>query len=164
MEFEGFIRLIGKYFMSQSLVKNYVHIVFSTKYRISWIDENIEKNLHSYLAELCRVADSPPIIIGGYTDHIHILCLLSKKISLMKVVMTIKANSSRWAKTQGKKYEDFRWQNGYACFSVDYRGVDIVKRYIQNQHAHHAGQGFKNEYRQLMKENDLEYDERYCWD
>ncbi len=29
--------------MPQSLVKNYVHIIFRTKYREDFIDENIEK-------------------------------------------------------------------------------------------------------------------------
>ncbi len=29
--------------MPQSLVKNYVHIIFSTKYREDFIDKNIEK-------------------------------------------------------------------------------------------------------------------------
>ncbi|WP_241489165.1 transposase [Chryseobacterium indologenes] len=36
--------------MSQSLVKNYVHIIFSTKYRENFIDEVIEKELFSYIA------------------------------------------------------------------------------------------------------------------
>lgn len=38
--------------MPQSLVKNYVHIIFSTKYRNDFIDEKIEKELFSYIAIL----------------------------------------------------------------------------------------------------------------
>ncbi len=35
--------------MPQSLVKNYVHIVFSTKKRQPFIDKSIESELHAYL-------------------------------------------------------------------------------------------------------------------
>ncbi len=39
----------AKYIMRQSLVKNYIHIVFSTKHRIPMIDESIESELFGYL-------------------------------------------------------------------------------------------------------------------
>ena len=70
--------------MGQSLVKNFVHIVFSTKNREPLITPEYEKELHKYLAGLCKELDCFPIEVGGYTDHIHILCNLSKKIALMK--------------------------------------------------------------------------------
>lgn len=150
--------------MSQSLVRNYVHLVFSTKHRSPWIDSKVESDLHRYMVELCKINDSKAIIVGGYIDHIHILMLLSKKIPLMTVVQKIKSNSSRWIKTQGREYQLFRWQNGYACFSVDYRALDIVKQYILNQHIHHSKQGYQDEFRLLMKDNNMEFDELYCWD
>ena len=70
--------------MGQSLVKNYIHIVFSTKHREPLIDESIENELHAYLGGICKNLECTPIKIGGYSDHIHILCMLSKKIALMK--------------------------------------------------------------------------------
>ena len=71
--------------MGQSLVKNYVHIVFSTKYRQPLIQPPYEAELHGYLGGICKNLECHPIQIGGYTDHIHILCMLSKKIALMKL-------------------------------------------------------------------------------
>ncbi len=95
--------------MSQSLVKNYVHIVFSTKNREDFIDENVEQELFSYIATVCKDFESIALQIGGTDNHIHILCLLSKKIALMKLVQEIKAHSSKWIKTKGKKYKTFFW-------------------------------------------------------
>lgn len=66
--------------MSQSLVKVYTHIVFSTKYRAHLIRPNIEEKLHRYLADICQKLECHPIQVGGYTDHIHVLCVLSKKL------------------------------------------------------------------------------------
>ncbi|WP_202967114.1 transposase [Chryseobacterium sp. Leaf201] len=66
--------------MPQSLVKNYVHIIFSTKYRNDFIDENIEEELYAYISSLCKKSESPALPIGGIDHHIHILCLLSEKL------------------------------------------------------------------------------------
>ena len=95
--------------MGQSLVRNYIHIVFSTKYREHLIDQEIEKELHSYLGGICNKLDCQVIIVGGYTNHIHILCMLSKKIALMKLIEDIKSNSSKWIKSKGEKYANFYW-------------------------------------------------------
>ncbi len=150
--------------MGQSLVKNYIHIVFSTKYRQPLIDEGIAEDLYAYLGGMCKIMDCPPIIVGGYKDHIHILCLLSKKIPLMKLLEEVKSHSSSWIKTKGDAYEAFRWQNGYAAFSVNWKGVNAVTRYIANQKMHHSKRDFQDECRMLLRENNVEYDERYIWD
>lgn len=62
--------------MGQSLVKNYVHIVFSTKYREALIHPPYEEELHAYIGGVCKELGCPVLIVGGYTDHIHILCML----------------------------------------------------------------------------------------
>ena len=72
--------------MGQSLVKNYIHIVFSTKHRQELIYPPIEDELYAYLGGICLNLECTPIKIGGYTEHIHILCMLSKKIALMTLV------------------------------------------------------------------------------
>ena len=104
--------------MPQSLVKNYIHIIFSTKYRNDFIDETIENELFPYIGSVCKQFESTAVQIGGTDNHIHILCLLSRKIALMKLVQEIKAHSSKWIKAKGKKYESFFWQDGYGAFSV----------------------------------------------
>jgi REP element-mobilizing transposase RayT len=86
--------------MGQSLVKNYIHLVFSTKEREPLIYPPFEEELHAYLAGTCKNLDCQPIKIGGYTDHVHILCLLSKKLPLMKLLENIKSDSSKWIKTK----------------------------------------------------------------
>src|SRR3569833_3370146 len=86
--------------MGQSLVKNYMHIVFSTKNREALILPPYEAELHSYMAGICSNYDCQPIKIGGYYDHVHVLCMLSKKVALMKFVKELKRESSLWVKTK----------------------------------------------------------------
>jgi putative transposase len=150
--------------MGQSLVKNYMHIVFSTKHRQTFIHPPVEDELHCYLGGVCKKLECPPIKVGGYTDHVHILCMLSKKIALMKLVEEIKSHSSKWVKTQGEDYTAFYWQDGYGAFSVNPKQVDSVIQYINNQHIHHQNESFKDEYRGFLKRYEVEYDERYVWD
>lgn len=95
--------------MSQSLTKLSTHIVFSTKYRQPLIDGGIEAELHAYLGGVCNVMDCIPVKVGGYTDHIHILCVLSRKVALMDLLEEVKKRSSKWIKEKGKAYERFYW-------------------------------------------------------
>jgi putative transposase len=148
----------------QSLVKNYIHIVFSTKYREPLIHSPVEDELHAYLGGICNNLECHVIKVGGYTDHVHILCMLSKKIAMVKLIEELKSHSSKWIKSKGIDYANFYWQTGYAAFSVNPRGVDRVISYIANQHEHHNKKSFQKEFRTLLKKHNIEYDERYIWD
>ena len=150
--------------MSQSLVKNTVQLIFSTKYRQPLITPDIEPELHGYLFATCKDLDCKPIRVGGDIDHVHILCGLSKKLALMKLLELLKAHSSRWIKTKGEAYRRFYWQDGYAAFSVSRWDVDMIAAYIDNQKEHHRKQGYQDEVRELLVKHGLEYDERYLWD
>jgi REP element-mobilizing transposase RayT len=150
--------------MGQSLVKNYLHIVFSTKDRKPLIFKPIEAELHAYLGGICNKLECQVIKIGGYYDHIHILCLLSKKIAIMKLLEELKTHSSRWIKTKGTDYANFYWQDGYGVFSVNPSELDEVIDYIANQHKHHRKITFQDEYSAFLKIFKLEYDERYVWE
>ena len=149
--------------MGQSLVKNYIHIVFSTKYREPLIHPPLESELHSYMAGICNKLECYPVIVGGYTDHIHILCMLSKKIALIRLVEKVKSHSSKWIKTKDESLENFYWQDGYGAFSVNPEGLYRVKDYISKQHEHHRGKSFKEEYMGLLEEYGAAFDERYVW-
>lgn len=150
--------------MGQSLVQNYLHLVFSTRYRKPLIDTTIELRLNNYLAGICDNLECPSIKIGGHLDHIHIACSLSKKIALIDFLEELKKSSSKWIKKQGVKYENFYWQGGYGAFSVSPSEIDQLVLYIQNQHLHHQKTSFQDEYRALLKKYKVEYDERYIWD
>ncbi len=141
-----------------------MHITFSTKCRQPLITEAAEEKLYGYLGGICKELHCTPIKIGGYKDHVHILCLLSKNIPLSTLLEKIKSLSSKWIKTFDKTLQNFYWQNGYGAFSVNPSEIDIVVRYISNQHTHHQKINFQEEFRGFLKKYDVDYDERYVWD
>jgi len=150
--------------MSQSLVKNYLHIIFSTKYRQRLISNAVEDELYAYIGGLCKKMDCQPMKIGGYENHVHILCMLSKMMTLIKLMQEVKSASSRWIKTIHPHLQNFYWQDGYGAFSVNPSETEIVIRYISNQKVHHQKLTFQDEYRAYLKKYGVEYDERYVWD
>ena len=150
--------------MPQSLTKVYVHITFSTKYRTHSIDKNIKEELWDYIGGVCKALECNPVRVGGYSDHIHVLCLLSKKITQMKLLEEIKKSSSKWIKTKGKQYSNFYWQDGYGIFSVNPYEIDKVIAYIKNQEEHHKRKTFEKEFLAFLNKYKIEYDERYLWD
>jgi len=150
--------------MGQSLVKNYLHITFSTKNREPFIKPPYENELHSYLGGIANKLECPPIKVGGYNDHVHIACMLSKKIALVKLIEDLKAHSSKWIKTLDSSLSNFYWQDGYGAFSINPSEIDTVCEYIANQHEHHRNKTFQEEYRAFLKKYKVIYDEKYVWD
>jgi len=150
--------------MSQSLSKLYVHLVFSTKQREPLLLSPLREKVHAYLATVLNNQDSPAVKVGGTSDHVHILLRLSKNVSLAKIVEEIKTSSSKWVKTQGKGLANFHWQSGYGAFSVGPAEVDGVAEYIAQQATHHRALSFQDEYRKLLANHGIEFDERYLWD
>lgn len=150
--------------MPQSLVKNLIHLVYSTKNRKPWIPAETQEALWGYLAGIFKQWESPAIIIGGVEDHVHTLFSLSKNHALKKIVEEVKKGSSKWMKSDGTRNQEFYWQGGYAAFSVSQSNVEEVKSYIAHQVQHHKKMTFQDEVRELFRRHGIEYDERYVWD
>lgn len=148
--------------MPQSLAKVNVHIVFTTKYGQELINVEVRDELHSYVIGVLSNLGSYTYEIYANPDHIHILCTLPRTITMADIVSKIKTTSSKWLKNKGVR--DFYWQDGYGIFSVSSSKVETVKKYIKNQPEHHKKVDCKDEFRLFLKENGIEYDERYVWD
>ena len=151
------------YYMREAL-KGRDYLVFSTKNRQPWIDLGIEESLFKYVSGICREIGCPAHKIGAFDDHIHVACSLGRTISISKLVEDVKTGSSKWMKTNGDRFADFGWQNGYGAFSIGQSQLDDLTRYVGNQREHHRRVSFQDEFRELLKRYAVEYDELYIWD
>ncbi len=150
--------------MSQSLSKMFVHIVFSTKFREKTLPLPIQPEIWKYIGGICKNLECIPVQVGGHSDHVHILCIMSKKIALMDLIKEIKTGSSLWIKTKGEQFRGFHWQDGYGGFSVSPNEAAGIVQYIQHQAEHHEKRTFKDEYREFLRLYEVEFNERYVWD
>lgn len=151
--------------MPQSLARVVLHVVFSTKNRVPFLnDADLRAQLWAYMAGVLQSIGCEPIIINGVADHVHILCNLSRTVAIAKLIEEVKTEPSKWMKKQGPRYADFHWQSGYSSFSVSQSNVEPVRRYIEDQEARHQKVSFQDEIRALCRKHGIAIDERYVWD
>jgi REP element-mobilizing transposase RayT len=151
--------------MPQSLAQIYVHIVFSTKNRQPFLeDQTFRERTFGYLKGVCDNQGSPSLRIGGVEDHVHILCRLSKTLDVSTLVRELKRDSSKWVKEENRQLPDFYWQNGYGAFSISPSHIVALRRYIASQEEHHRQETYQEEFRRLCRKYGVEIDERYVWD
>lgn len=80
------------------------HVIFSTKQRQAWLDDKLNLELYPYIVKILINHNCRVLQIGGIDNHVHILCDVSKTLSIAKLVEEIKSSSSRWIKTKGQRY------------------------------------------------------------
>ena len=64
-------------------------------------------------------------------------------------------------KASGNFHQFSSWQEGYGAFTYSVREKDKVIEYVKNQKEHHKTETFYNEYKKLLMENGIEFDEKY---
>ncbi len=137
-----------------------IHLVFSTKGRREFIVDAIRSDLHAYMSAISRREGADVHEVGGIEDHVHMLVHLPRTLTLASLAEKIKSGSSKWIKTKGTEFQLFAWQNGYGVFSVSQSQVPCVRRYIQEQRAHHRKWNFQEELRALLTRHGISFDER----
>jgi len=150
--------------MPQSLANIYIHLIFSTKKREAYLNDDVRPDLHSYMATVLANIDCPAVLINSVEDHVHVLFRLGRTVTVSKAVEEVKKSSSKWLKTQSPGLSNFAWQSGYGAFSVSESISSQVANYIKNQREHHRTKTFQEEYREFLETHHVEYDERYVWD
>lgn len=81
--------------MPQSLSCILIHTVFSTKHRQPFITDDIESELHKYMATVLQTCECPALLIGGTEDHVHVLHTLARTRTLSSVLEDLKSDSSK---------------------------------------------------------------------
>ena len=149
--------------MSHTYCQLYYHLVWSTKERQPIIKNEFKGDLYKYLGGAVRGKEGRLLEIGGVADHVHLLVALSSRFSIAEVVQQIKIGSSKWVSQNFFKQGSFAWQEGYGAFSVSESIRTQVTQYIQNQEQHHLNCSFREEFLNLLRRYNVEFDEKYLW-
>ena len=101
--------------------------------------------------------------INGLENHVHILCDLNPTILLADLIKELKIGSNKWMKQTGffPKFES--WADGYFAATYSYKDKEMIINYIKNQKEHHKKINFEEEYRSLLKEHGIDWDEKYIF-
>jgi REP element-mobilizing transposase RayT len=139
----------------------FYQIVFGTKHRQQTIEEIHCKELYQYISGVIKKKNRKLYRINGIEDHIHIFSDLHPTVSLSDYIKDIKVASSTWMKASNNFPKFEAWQEGYGAFTYSIKEKDMVIGYVKNQKGHHKTETFYDEFRRLLTENGIEFDEKY---
>lgn len=139
------------------------HIIFSTKHRKPILTSEARDLLFPYISGIISNLGGKALIINGVADHIHILCQLRTKPDVAEVVQSIKGKSTYWLNRESE-LPPIHWQEGYAAFTVSYSQQNRVYQYIAEQESHHKKKSFDEEFEEILKKHEIEYDPRFFLD
>jgi REP element-mobilizing transposase RayT len=148
--------------VAHSFRSYYFHLVWSTKDRKNRITEEIEDRLYAYIGGIIKNHQHSLLIIGGTSNHVHLLIAGNVLDKFSYLIRDVKAKSSIFISQNFPYQKNFAWQEGYGSFSVSHSSVDKVKQYIGNQKKHHEKISFDEEFLQLLGKHQIKYDNRFA--
>ncbi|KAB7730933.1 IS200/IS605 family transposase [Rudanella paleaurantiibacter] len=139
------------------------HIVFGTKHRKPTIPDEHCTELYRYIWGVVKNQNCRLYRVNGVADHIHILSDLHPSVSLADFVKAIKVGSSLWMKANGNFPAFEGWAVGYGAFTYSIKERDRIINYIKKQKEHHRKITYETEYKSLLDEHGVTYDERHLF-
>jgi len=138
-------------------------IVYSTKDHERTIIDSGQEPLYSYIAGVIKEHNCHLYRINGTEDHIHIVTHIHPSVALAQLVKNIKLSSSDYIKDKNIFPYFEGWQIGYGAFTYTITAKENLIQYVIDQKEHHKKMTFQEEYIKLLKEHNIEYDERYVF-
>jgi REP element-mobilizing transposase RayT len=149
--------------MANTYTQIHIHAVFAVKGRESLISFKWKDELYKYISGIVSNCGHKLLAVGGMPDHIHLLIGLRPVQSLSDLMQDIKGSSSKWINENRFVTGRFSWQEGYGAFSYKKGDLPGVMNYIYNQEIHHGGRSLCEEYKILLDEFGVDYDERFVF-
>jgi REP element-mobilizing transposase RayT len=142
----------------------YIHLVFAVKYREALLHKNVRPGIFQYMSGILTNMKHKSIIINGMPDHVHVLLGLNPNVSISDTVHDLKRSTSLLINDQKLFPGKFAWQEGYGAFSYSRSQLKDIYKYIEEQELHHSKKTFKEEYNDILKKFDLQFEEKYLFE
>jgi putative transposase len=136
-------------------------IVYSTRGNTDTLTAPNRPELFKYMWGIIKEKKCHPYMINGVENHLHIVTHLHPSVALADLVKDLKMASSYFI-NQKSLFKNFNgWQEGYGAFTYSIREKEKIINYVKNQEEHHKKQSYKEEYKDLLQEHGIDFDERY---
>ena len=119
----------------------HVHLVFVTKYRKNVFTKQILEDLGDIFRSVCQDFESELIEVNGEQDHVHLLIHYPPKVSVSKLVNSLKGVSSRMIRQKNHPsisqalLGQSLWSPSYFAGSCGGAPIDMIRQYIEKQSA-----------------------------
>jgi REP element-mobilizing transposase RayT len=149
--------------MANTYTQIYIHGVFCVQDRYCLISKTWKDELFKYITGIVQKNGHKMIAINGMADHLHIFAGMKPSQSLSDLMQDIKGDSSKWINSKGFLRGRFSWQEGFGAFSYSASQIDGVVKYINNQEIHHTKKTFMDEYKDILKKFNIDFDDKYLF-
>ena len=117
----------------------HVHLVFVAKYRGKVFTKEILDDMRGIFESVCTDFEAQLVEFDGENDHVHLLVNYPPKVSISKLVNSLKGVSSRMIRK--KNYPSIReklwggalWSPSYFAGSCGGAPISIIRQYIEQQ-------------------------------
>ena len=117
----------------------HVHLVFVAKYRGKVFTKEILDDMRGIFESVCTDFEAQLVEFDGENDHVHLLVNYPPKVSISKLVNSLKGVSSRMIRR--KNYPSIReklwcgalWSPSYFAGSCGGAPISIIRQYIEQQ-------------------------------
>ena len=149
--------------MPNTYTQIHIQCVMAVKSRHALIGSSWKEQLHKYITGIVQNQGHKLIAINSMPDHLHLFIGFRPNQSLSDLMRIVKSDSSEWINKQQFNSSKFNWQEGYGAFSYSRSHIKAVSDYIANQEEHHRKKTFLEEYKQLLNQFEITYDEKFIF-
>lgn len=117
----------------------HAHLVFIAKCRGSVFTDEHRSSLESIFRSVCNDFETELVEFNGEADHVHLLVNFPPKISISKLVNSLKGVSSRRLKQLHPELlkpaymKNALWSPSYYAGSVGGAPISVIRQYIEQQ-------------------------------
>ena len=117
----------------------HVHLVFVTKYRRKVFNKEILDELRTIFNSVCADFEAQLVEYEGEGDHVHLLVNYPPKVSISKLVNSLKGVSSRLVRKKGYSsieqalWGGSLWSPSYFAGACGGAPLEVIRKYIEQQ-------------------------------
>ena len=150
--------------MANTYTQLYIQVVFAVQGRQNFIKKEFREELQKYITAVVQNDKHKLLAIFCMPDHVHILVGLNPAISISDMVQDVKRAATNFINEKKLITGHFNWQRGFGAFSYSKKHLPFIIDYILKQEANHEKKTFRDEYLELLRKYDIEYDEKYLFE
>jgi putative transposase len=150
--------------MANTYTQCYFHLVFAVKNRSALVKKEWKNEMEKYITGIVQNQRHKMLAIGSMPDHIHMLIGYNVNQLIPDLVEEIKTSTNAWIKEEKLSKYKFEWQKGYGAFTNSRSQIDMEIKYILSQEAHHKKKPFKEEYLEMLENNDVIFSNEYLFE
>ena len=125
----------------------HVHLVFVTKYRRGVLNDDMLTLCETIMGDVCNDFEARLVEFNGEDDHVHLLVEYPPKVTISKLVNSLKGVSARrlryefTGRVNRHSMNGHLWSPSYFAASCGGAPISIVRQYIETQRRPSSGFG-----------------------